>query len=1033
MKLNKSIFWFLVLCFAVLSVYAATQLQLRRGTTAQNNAFTGAAGEIVYDTELKQLRVHDGATAGGLVIGRERVLSLDGAMTNAVLWGIPQSGIRHVIATNGTNSLVVGNPARGDGISQIHLRDGALWVPEFLSWGYFPASGNEFAGAVNFYAAGEAIPQDDPLNYNSPFAKLTATTHWGGAVYEPWAMLTCLNLRLEEGWQNYQLRNPAIHIGNEDHYGSVVINYTQPWDSMRTPVSGGVGRGRPLVFAARGRDGSGYLRAEPGIQSRPAGRVYERNNLADGSQSFAGELYFHSLVPLATTNGASPGVTQGTGQDQATAWNTLPGRTNAIMHVDSWEFFQKGVLFGDNGSGAANDANLASSAPRITMTSTNWPPGILGGNVGTVAATVAISGSSGQFTCNNSALQIGAYVVIKGTLGGTATISGYASGTMYKVSAVTGTTPNVTAFTLTTLAGAAITTTAGTLTGLTYDIIPLSQANELAKASYPQIVIGTNLIPSAYGNNHMAVPNGFMIADAVKDGSGNRNKIWFLASHSGASDNDGLLLIAGARDLDLLAGNNGTVQIGNSGNNLNQYINIQYNQNIDRGYSHLFGFKVKNTAGSVGSAALLAQENGNSAAGYADLHFYSKAPTFPTAPSTGLADSGVRVLSVDTDAAAAGTGIRIDKRLTQARVVQSGSTISLNFGAEYLQDVVASSATLTIAFANRRPGDTNIVKKLLYLRSADLTVSSITWPSSITVVSESGSATALPTSLAADKVMRVEFESIGSASADVLARYSVGTDNWFAYDTDAQSFFTSASITDPLQKIAVNQLVIDLKAGSLWTKMHALYPFVGGNATAHSYNLRNTATFQITWTGAGVVHNSHTTGTITGNGTTAYGDTGYTPSTSGSRDSQHIAVYNRTPAPTELGHMLGGDKSDGADRLELFRNGTSMSANVNDAVGSCDYGMSTDLSGFLAASRTASTGVQIENRILTADYGCTVNSTALPNAPVYILARNYAGAGAYTTANLAFASIGSGLTSDELRAFEIIVNTFETTLGRNVP
>ena len=43
----------------------AKVLQLRRGTTAQNNAFTGAEGEVTVDTTKKTLRLHDGATAGG--------------------------------------------------------------------------------------------------------------------------------------------------------------------------------------------------------------------------------------------------------------------------------------------------------------------------------------------------------------------------------------------------------------------------------------------------------------------------------------------------------------------------------------------------------------------------------------------------------------------------------------------------------------------------------------------------------------------------------------------------------------------------------------------------------------------------------------------------------------------------------------------------------------------------------------------------------------------------------------------------------
>lgn len=44
----------------------AGRFQLRRGTTAQNNAFTGAVGELTFDTETNGIRVHDGHTQGGL-------------------------------------------------------------------------------------------------------------------------------------------------------------------------------------------------------------------------------------------------------------------------------------------------------------------------------------------------------------------------------------------------------------------------------------------------------------------------------------------------------------------------------------------------------------------------------------------------------------------------------------------------------------------------------------------------------------------------------------------------------------------------------------------------------------------------------------------------------------------------------------------------------------------------------------------------------------------------------------------------------
>ena len=46
----------------------AIQIQLRSGTTTEHSTFTGAVGELTYDTEKKRLRVHDGSTVGGKVV-----------------------------------------------------------------------------------------------------------------------------------------------------------------------------------------------------------------------------------------------------------------------------------------------------------------------------------------------------------------------------------------------------------------------------------------------------------------------------------------------------------------------------------------------------------------------------------------------------------------------------------------------------------------------------------------------------------------------------------------------------------------------------------------------------------------------------------------------------------------------------------------------------------------------------------------------------------------------------------------------------
>jgi hypothetical protein len=41
------------------------QVQLRNGTAAQVDTFTGASGELTYDTDTGQVRIHDGSTVGG--------------------------------------------------------------------------------------------------------------------------------------------------------------------------------------------------------------------------------------------------------------------------------------------------------------------------------------------------------------------------------------------------------------------------------------------------------------------------------------------------------------------------------------------------------------------------------------------------------------------------------------------------------------------------------------------------------------------------------------------------------------------------------------------------------------------------------------------------------------------------------------------------------------------------------------------------------------------------------------------------------
>jgi len=65
----------------------ATALQLRRGTTAQNNAFTGVVGELSIDTQTEALIVHDGSTAGGFeVVPSGSIIAFGGAAAPDAGW-----------------------------------------------------------------------------------------------------------------------------------------------------------------------------------------------------------------------------------------------------------------------------------------------------------------------------------------------------------------------------------------------------------------------------------------------------------------------------------------------------------------------------------------------------------------------------------------------------------------------------------------------------------------------------------------------------------------------------------------------------------------------------------------------------------------------------------------------------------------------------------------------------------------------------------------------------------------------------------
>lgn len=78
----------------------ATQVQFRRGTTAQHATFTGAAGEITVDTDKDTLVVHDGTTAGGFPLENADADILKADTTDNLVVGFTSD-----IETLGSNTI----------------------------------------------------------------------------------------------------------------------------------------------------------------------------------------------------------------------------------------------------------------------------------------------------------------------------------------------------------------------------------------------------------------------------------------------------------------------------------------------------------------------------------------------------------------------------------------------------------------------------------------------------------------------------------------------------------------------------------------------------------------------------------------------------------------------------------------------------------------------------------------------------------------------------------------------------------------
>lgn len=248
-------------------------------------------------------------------------------------------------------------------------------------------------------------------------------------------------------------------------------------------------------------------------------------------------------------------------------------------------------------------------------------------------------------------------------------------------------------------------------------------------------------------------------------------------------------------------------------------------------------------------------------------------------------------------------------------------------------------------------------------------------------------------------------------------------------DPDAQAFIDAAGITDATQISAVNQLVLDLKADSLWSKFKAIYPFVGGTASTHKWNLVDPqdtdAAYRLVFNG-GITHNSNG---ATGNGSTGYYQTHFYALTDfTSTDDASMFVYLKTnnASGVDFGAVTAGNNgfqirpSNGSSTTHRCNSTTLTLTSVSNTL------------GLFGISRTASASYTLlQNTSTTTTISVASSAPPAGNLPGMAIF-NGSNHLVFSSRTHAFSCIGDGLTSSECTTLGSIVQDYQTTLGRQV-
>jgi hypothetical protein len=248
-------------------------------------------------------------------------------------------------------------------------------------------------------------------------------------------------------------------------------------------------------------------------------------------------------------------------------------------------------------------------------------------------------------------------------------------------------------------------------------------------------------------------------------------------------------------------------------------------------------------------------------------------------------------------------------------------------------------------------------------------------------------------------------------------------------DPDATAFFSATGITDPTIQGAINSLCVDLKKYGVWDKMKAIYPFVGGTATTHKFNLKDSRdlddAFRLSFLGGW----THSTDVATPNGTNGYANTFLIPNTTLQLNSVHLSFYTNTQTNFSSAEM--GSRNLGSDALYMVRHLSGSNFDTaNNATSSTTS--SPNLSGLYLMNRNNSSNYQTIRNTVT-EISRNIASNSKSTIPLFIGAVNNSSTAQYfSNKNIRFASIGDGLTDTDSLNLYYSIQKFQTTLGRQV-